>query len=764
MKIPSYAYLCLGAGLALSLSAQTATKPESNPGKPDVAGDIVKLSPFTVTTQQDRGYSATTSLGASRVAMDTGDIPASVISLNEQLFKDTGAVDAMEVLPFASGVSRVSNSAPGQEAYSLRGYAVTGMRLRDGLPESVEGTDQPYDDSSAYDRVEIVKGPAGTLYGTTSMGGIVNKISKWPLFTRKTLVELQAQSYDKFIRGMVDSTGPLSDNTAYRVVLSERTGTRYYAKNNAPNDFTDALVAMTHLIGAQKTGKIWGRFQYLKVKLDTEAGPQYATGYLDPLNPAKAPVVSNPKFPVPVDANLFPEDDVSIARITAFEGGYEQTWNGVSDSTWTLRMVARYSNGNGDKAPSFAAGRPIPVDATGAIVKYTNAAGQQVNGDSRYIGNDDPRVADWRSALTVRKFNGFTSSGGLFLDLVGDFNTGPLKHTLVTNGQLTQNGRERAFFFWNVPNAANTTAVANSFSMVAPDYSGFNLASVEAGTPSFNAFNGHVESTGFAGGFQDNISLFKDRVIGVVGTRYDNIRSTSYTFNSAQSITQRRFVADPTTTREVVNQDWTFKYGVVVKPMKGLSVFAQDGSTYIPINTLDASGNKFPNQEGVNRELGVKTDFFKGRLVVTGSVFNMRLTNVLISVPNPPELGGGLVSVPAGTQRTKGFEFDVAAEPIAGLNVILGYSDVDSKDETGHSFRGVSIDPTWSTLVKYRFTDGALKGFLQARTGFTGGARREIPRTPSSSTKPIPMTPSSATAATAGVCKLTLTTSPTPTT
>ena len=321
-------------------------------------------------------------------------------------------------------------------------------------------------------------------------------------------------------------------------------------------------------------------------------------------------------------------------------------------------------------------------------------------------------MADWRSALTVREFNGFTSSGGIFLDLVGNFTTGPLKHTLVTNGQLTQNGRERAFFFWNVPNPANTTAVANSFSMVSPDYSGFNLATVEAGTPSFNAFNGHVESTGFAGGFQDNISMLKDRVVAVVGTRYDNVRSTSYTFNSVQSIAQRRFVADPTTTREVVNQDWTFKYGLVVKPMEGLSVFAQDGSTYIPVNTLDSSGNKFPNQEGVNRELGIKTDLFKGRLVVTGSVFNMRLTNVLISVPNPPELGGGLVSVPAGTQRTKGFEFDVAAEPISGLNVILGYSDVDSKDETGHSFRGVSIDPTWSTLVKYRFTDGTLKGFF----------------------------------------------------
>jgi len=79
-------------------------------------------------------------------------------------------------------------------------------------------------------------------------------------------------------------------------------------------------------------------------------------------------------------------------------------------------------------------------------------------------------------------------------------------------------------------------------------------------------------------------------------------------------------------------------------------------------------------------------------------------------VPNPPELGGGLVSVPAGTQRTKGYEFDIAAEPVRGLNMILGFSDVESKDELGHSFRGVSIDPTWSTLVKYAFQTTPLQG------------------------------------------------------
>jgi iron complex outermembrane receptor protein len=708
MKLPPFVGGWLLASLALPLTAQTTASAE--PAKPD--SEPVKLSPFTVSGQRDRGYAARTSLGASRVAMDTSDIPASVISLNEQLFADLGAVDAMEVLPFASGVSRVSNSAPGQEAYSLRGYAVTGLRLRDGLPELLEGTDQPYDDSSTIDRVEIVKGPAGTLYGTTSMGGIANKLSKWPLFQRKTTVELQAQSYDKFIRGMVDSTGPLNENTAYRAVLSSRTGTRYYAKGDAPNDFTNSLLAFTHRIGANKEGKIWTRFQYLRVKLDTEAGPQYTTGYLDPLNPTKAPVVSNPRIPVPVDANLYPEQDVTSADVSAFEAGYEQSWAGPLHGNWTLRLVARYSNARGDKAPSFAAARPVPIDATGAIVRYTNAAGALVNGDNRFIGNDDPRVADWRATMTVREFAGFNTSGGAFLDLVGDFETGPFKHTLVVNSQIATKSHERAFFFWNMLNPKNTTALANSFSMVAPDYSGFDLAATEAGTPLFNSQDGHSDSVAFASGFQDNISVFNNRLIGVLGARYDNIRTTSYAFSSPLSIAQRKFVQDPATLRNTTNQDWTFKYGLVGKITTGVSVFAQLGQTYTPISTLDPTGKKFPNPEGENREIGIKTDLFKGRLVLTASVFKMELTNVLISVPNPPELGGGLVTVPAGTQRTKGYELDLSAEPARGWNVILGFSDIESLDSTAHSFRGVSIEPAWSTLVKYTFQDTGLRGLF----------------------------------------------------
>ncbi|WP_415909560.1 TonB-dependent siderophore receptor [Oleiharenicola sp. Vm1] len=740
--------------LALVANAEAQSSSSAAPLSSAATNDRpVELSPFMVRTDRDHGYSATDSLGASRVALPVGEVPLSVISLTEQMFADRAALDAMDVLGFVSGVQQQADGGPGQAGYSLRGFANTGLRVRDGLPERVEGVDYPFDDAAGYERLEVIKGPAGTLYGTTSMGGVVNKISKWPKFRPETKIELQAQSYDEFVRGMLDSTGPLSDNTAYRLVLSERRGHRYYDEKDAPNNFSNYLFVLSHRIGPAHTGRIWARANYFRFELDRENGAQFPTGYLDPKKPTVAAVLTNPRFAVPLESNQVPEDDVSIANIYSYEGGYEQTFAGPLGGEWTIRLVGRFSKGKGDKSPSYAVTRPVPVDASGKIVPYTNAAGVLVNGDARFIAADDPRVADWRTTMTAREFAGYNQDSGAYLDLVGAFSTGPLKHKAVFNAQLESGETERAFFFWNVPFANNTTAVANSFSVLHPDFSRFSFATIKATVPTqFNPFNGHSESDGFAAGFQDNVNLFGDRLIGVVGARYDSVENTAYSFDSAQSLAQKKFVKNAASTSIVKNQEWSFRYGLVGKPFEGVSVFAQHGETYIPVNTLDSSGVKYPNREGEIRELGVKVDLWGTRLVATASVFKMQLTNVLVSVPNPPELGGGLRQEPAGTQKTDGFEVDLTAEPVRGLNLTLAYSDLTSKNEAGQYFRGVPVVPTWSVLGKYSWRQGRCAAASRARAGGASANRPAIPPTRSSWTVRTWPMPSSATGAAPGAC------------
>jgi outer membrane receptor protein involved in Fe transport len=700
---------------ASSVFAQTAPAPAP-------AGEAIVLSPFTVTTEKDRGYGATNSMTASRAAIPIGDIASSIVVLNEQFLRDRGAIDATDVLYYVSGIQRGSDANPGQAIFSLRGYSVNGLGLRDGLPGPVQTQDIPLDDATPYDRIEVLKGPAGTLFGSHSMGGIVNSVSKWPKFRRETTAQFTAQSYEKFFRAALDTTAPLTDRLAYRVSLSARRGERYYDEADAPSDAYSAVIAATQLLGAGgRLGRVWFRGEYMDVSLDREQGNQFITGYLNPLLPvptlpAAAPTVGNPKMPVSIRANTVPDDDISNMTRFFLEGGYERSFRTARAGTWTARLVARMSGSEGDKNPSYAQGRPVPVTATGAIVRFANGAGVQTNGDNRFIGADNPQVADWRSTLVLRDFRAYAKNRGAFLDVVGDFTTAALSHKLVVSSGVNGGESERAFFFWNALNPANTTAVANSFSALAAP-AGVSARSIKnsAAVKQFNAFNGNSHGQGFHYGFQDNIGLWDGRFTYVVGARHDESRGTQDRFDPAASLAQDRFVINPALRTRSRNDANTTKHGLILKPFpdafRGISLFGTQNQTFNPVSAISSvTGAKFPDQRGKSREFGLKSDLFDGRLTGTVSYFRNELTNVLISVINPIELGGGTVLAPVGVQRTRGWEFDLAASPFAGLNLLASASKLTSTDELGRYFRGVPTELNWSFLARYSFLRGALKG------------------------------------------------------
>lgn len=699
---------------AVCVLATPAAFAQSAPANQPADEEVLVLSPFTITREKDRGYASYSSMGASRVAIPVSDLASTIVTLNEQFLLDRAAVDAPEALSFVSGVQRTADRAPGQEQFSLRGYAVVGLQMRDGLPDPFSSTDQPYDESSSYERIEIIKGPAGTLYGSQSMGGIVNKVSKWPLFRRQTRVELQAQSNDRFYRAMLDTTGPLTDTLAYRLVLSARNGDRYYDEDDAPNNFYNITASATWLLGERgSAGKVWARGQHLDIALDRENGWQFITGFLNPASPTTPPTVTNGRYPLAREANTVPSDDISDAQIFSFETGYEKSWTNTRLGSWTLRTVARGSKGAGDRNPSYSQGRPVPVDASGAVVRYTNASGALVNGDNRFIAANDPRVADWRAALVLRDFRGSNENLGLFADLVGDFHTGPLAHKIVLSGTATDGESERAFFFWNAANPANTTAVANSFSAIRPTPANITATTIKNSgvARQFNPFSGRAEIGGRAVAVQDNVSLLDNRLIFALGARRDIVDITNHRFDSAASLAQDRFVVNPALTTKATSRATTYKYGVVGKPAEGVSIYAQHSETFSPIGSLNAAGQKNPDQEGESDEVGVKLELLQGRIVGTLTWFDMQLTNVLLTVINPPELGGGFVLRPVGVQKTDGFEFDIAVEPLPGLNLLASYSRLTSVDENNRRFRGVPIDATYGLFARYAFRGDRLKGF-----------------------------------------------------
>jgi iron complex outermembrane receptor protein len=84
-------------------------------------------------------------------------------------------------------------------------------------------------------------------------------------------------------------------------------------------------------------------------------------------------------------------------------------------------------------------------------------------------------------------------------------------------------------------------------------------------------------------------------------------------------------------------------------------------------------------QQANQVEGGVKVDLFNNKLRVTASYYDIKVDNMTLTDVYVKDGRNYNITVQEGTQRSKGFELEVQANPIDGLNVLAGYSYNDSK-------------------------------------------------------------------------------------
>ncbi len=151
--------------------------------------EVVTLSPFTVQTEQEFGYSSTTTLAGTRLNTQIRDVGSAISVLTKELFSDTGAVDAETVLSYAlnmevSGTQGNYAGAAGSAVQSVdvtesrRNAQANGQRVR-GLAKAslTRGfflTDIPFDDYNTS-AVTINRGPNSLLFGIGEPGGIIDQ-------------------------------------------------------------------------------------------------------------------------------------------------------------------------------------------------------------------------------------------------------------------------------------------------------------------------------------------------------------------------------------------------------------------------------------------------------------------------------------------------------------------------------------------------------------------------------------------------------------
>ncbi len=124
---------------------------------------------------------------AQKRAQKLKDVPLPVQSISKSQIDNTGASAVADLVPQIPGASVVSKSTPGFETVQIRGISsgTTGDGLVgyyvDETPFGIPNLQlSPPGRLLDVSRVEVIRGPSGTLYGQGSMGGTIKVVTAKP--------------------------------------------------------------------------------------------------------------------------------------------------------------------------------------------------------------------------------------------------------------------------------------------------------------------------------------------------------------------------------------------------------------------------------------------------------------------------------------------------------------------------------------------------------------------------------------------------------
>jgi hypothetical protein len=190
----------------------------SAPG-PAAQDETVQLPQFTVFGLRSDPYRATDVTSVARIAGAIIDAPFSVNVVTSEFMNDLGANTGYDVDKYFAGVSggRGAGIEGIQDRMDLRGFE----SFTRSIDTFSSGSFQANVDPAFIERQELVMGPDTILSPTGTPGGSINVITKSPLFQENTWLSAEVGNINAG-KYYVDTTGPITNDLAYRVILSDQ--------------------------------------------------------------------------------------------------------------------------------------------------------------------------------------------------------------------------------------------------------------------------------------------------------------------------------------------------------------------------------------------------------------------------------------------------------------------------------------------------------------------------------------------------------------
>ena len=169
---------------------------------------------------------------ATRRASPLSDVPIAVSAVTAQAMQNSGATDIRALNQLAPSLLLSSTGTEANASARIRGIGTVGDNpgLESSVAVFIDGvyrsrTGAGLNELGEIERVEVLRGPQGTLFGRNASAGLINIISKAPEFKLAGKAEITYGNYDYWrLAGRI--TGPVSDQLALSLdgVWSKRDG------------------------------------------------------------------------------------------------------------------------------------------------------------------------------------------------------------------------------------------------------------------------------------------------------------------------------------------------------------------------------------------------------------------------------------------------------------------------------------------------------------------------------------------------------------
>ena len=640
--LASVAVLALPAG-ALAQSA-TSTAPVADAAVSVPAVDVQATA--WRSWEHTPGYVAPVTTTGSKTDTPLIEAPQSVGVVTRDQMDDQGALSVSQALRYTAGVLSEVRPSARYDSVFVRGFGgqgtsaafvnfLDGLRQGRGLYQGVPNTD-PW----LLERIEVLRGPASVLYGQTGAGGLVNLVSRRPSEIASTEVRLTAGSH-ALMQAEFDTTGKLTEDGKFLYRL-----TGIARKSDTQFDYTQEeriAIAPAFTWRPDDSTSLTILSSYQK---DPEGGFYNFV-------PATGSVLANPYGRI---SRSFFGGDPNYDKFDRTQASIGYQFEHRLDNVFTARQNFRYSH----------------IDTDVNVVSIGSVTGN--------------RTGVRRASYISDHANSYALDN----QLQADFNTGPLRHVVLT-GIDWQRTSSRGY--------SNTvTANVPSIDLFAPVYFQPIPRIV---TTKASLINQELDQLGFYA--QDQISI--DRFRFNVGVRYDraDIGTTTHTATGANASQTSQF-----------DDALTWRAGGLYLFDNGIAPYFSYSTSFLPNTGVGApqrGGNTFDPTTGEQYEAGVKYQPRGMNSFIQAAVFQIEQDHVLTTDPVYTTY-----SVDSGKIRSRGVELDARASLNDNLDLIGTYAYTEatyrSSNTAGVTGNRVPQVPLHMATgwANYRFLEGPLRG------------------------------------------------------